>query len=168
MIREFNNKAPRIAASAFISEAAYVVGDVEIGENASVWPGAVIRADFGKVVIGANTSVEDNCVVHGASDVIIGHDVIVGHGAVVHCSVVGNHVLIGINAAVLDGAHIGDFSIIAAGSLVKTGAKIPTHSLASGSPAIIKGPLSPHQITRLKNGAALYVSLAQKYKNSGL
>jgi carbonic anhydrase/acetyltransferase-like protein (isoleucine patch superfamily) len=72
MIREFNGKSPKIASSAFVSEAAYIVGDVEIGENSNIWPGAVIRADFGKITIGKNTSIEDNCVVHGGTDVIIG------------------------------------------------------------------------------------------------
>jgi carbonic anhydrase/acetyltransferase-like protein (isoleucine patch superfamily) len=69
MIRDLNGKSPRIAASAFVSEAAYIVGDVEIGENSSVWPGAVIRADFGKIIIGNNTSIEDNSVIHGGTEV---------------------------------------------------------------------------------------------------
>ena len=67
MIRSFNGKTPRIAESAFISEAAYVIGDVEIGENSSVWPGAVIRGDMGKITIGDNTAIEDNCVIHSGS-----------------------------------------------------------------------------------------------------
>jgi carbonic anhydrase/acetyltransferase-like protein (isoleucine patch superfamily) len=74
LIRDFKGKSPKIAASAFVSEAAYIVGNVEIGENSNVWPGAVIRADFGKTSIGHNTSIEDNSVIHGASDVNIGNN----------------------------------------------------------------------------------------------
>ncbi len=101
MIRSFNGKTPKIAESAFVSEAAYVVGDVEIGENSSVWPGAVIRGDFGSIRIGKNTAVEDACVIHSGSpttltaDVTIGNNVHIGHGAVINCLRIGNKVLIG-------------------------------------------------------------------------
>src|SRR4030042_4874489 len=98
MIRKVNGKSPKIASSAFVSEAAYIVGDVKIGENSNIWPGAVIRADFGKITIGKNTSIEDNCVVHSGADVIIGHNTIMGHGAVVHCHRLGSRVLGGNNA----------------------------------------------------------------------
>ncbi len=88
MIKSFNGKTPKIAASAFVSEAAYIVGDVEIGENSSVWPGAVIRGDTGRVVIGKYTAIEDNCVVHSGKpsegDIFIGDMVNIGHGAVIH------------------------------------------------------------------------------------
>jgi len=141
MIREFDKKFPRVAASAFVSEAAYVVGDVEIDEGTNIWPGAVIRGDCGKITIGKNTSIEDNCVVHGKGDVIIGNNVIVGHGAVIHGLKVGNFVLIGNNAVILNDAVIGDFSIIGAGAVVAEGMKIAQQSLCMGMPARIKGRL---------------------------
>ena len=101
MIKSFRGKTPRIAASAFVSEAAHVIGDVEIGENSSVWPGAVIRGDFGSIRIGRNTQVEDSSVVHADSDMVIGDSVHIGHGAVIHCSRIGNRVLVGMNATIL-------------------------------------------------------------------
>lgn len=167
MIREFDAKYPQIAASAFVSEAAYVVGDVEVGEGSSIWPGAVIRGDCGKVRIGKNTSIEDNCVVHGKGDVIIGDNVIVGHGAVVHGYSVGNFVLVGNNAVILNDAVIGAFSIIGAGSVVAEGMQVPQKSLCIGTPARIKGRVSSQQIEQIKQGAIFYTDLAGKYKRQG-
>ncbi|MFC1824419.1 gamma carbonic anhydrase family protein [Thermodesulfobacteriota bacterium] len=169
MIREFSGKKPKIDPSAFVSEAAYVIGDVEIGENANVWPGAVVRGDFHKITIGYESSLEDNCVVHvGSRPLIMGHHVIVGHGAVVHGHRLGNHILIGNNATVLDNAEIGDFCIIGAGSLITPDTKIPSHSMTTGVPAEIKGRVSEEQIKWLKDGSALYTQLAREYKEQGL
>ena len=168
MIRDFNGKSPKIAPSAFVSEAAYVVGDVEIGENSSIWPGAVLRADFGKTTVGQNTSIEDNCVVHSGTDVTIGNGVIIGHGAVIHCRSIGNNVLVGNNATILDNAEVGDGCIIGAGSVVPSETKIPDNSLAIGVPARIKGQLSPNQLVEMKDGVEIYTRLAQKYKLHGL
>ena len=107
MVKSFNGKSPRVAESAFVSENAYVVGDVEIGEDSNVWPGAVIRGDFGRISIGADTSVEDNCVIHSGTpfslvgDVVIGDRVLIGHGAVLNGRKIGNNVLVGMNATLL-------------------------------------------------------------------
>ena len=122
----------RVNESAFISETAYVIGDVEIGENSSVWPGAVIRADLGKITIGKNSVIEDNCIVHSGTpsfppvaDVIIGENVIIGHGAVSNARRIGDNVLIGMNSTILHDVEIGEYSIIAAGCVVKEKMKIP-------------------------------------------
>jgi carbonic anhydrase/acetyltransferase-like protein (isoleucine patch superfamily) len=168
MIRDFKGKSPKIATSAFISEAAYVVGDVEIGENSSVWPGAVIRADFGKITVGHNTSIEDNSVIHGATDVNIGNNNVIGHGAVVHCRRVGNNVLIGNNATILDGAEIGDYCIIGAGCLIPPNTKISERSVVVGVPGHVKSQLTEEQLNELKLGAATYTELARNYKQKGL
>ena len=168
MIREFNGKNPQIASSAFVSETAYIAGDVEIGENASIWPGAVIRGDIAKITIGKNTSIEDNCVVHSATGIIIGDNTIVGHGAVLHCKKIGNNVLIGNNATVLDNVEIGDYCVIAAGSVVAPETKFPAESLAVGVPAKVKGKLSQEQKDYITIGSAFNVKLAQKYKKQGL
>src|SRR3990172_2665379 len=108
MIRSFNGKTQRIAKSAFVSEAAYVIGDVEIGENSCIWPGAVIRGDLGKITIGNNVVIEDNCVIHSGSpslppenDVTIGNNVIFGHGAMSQARKIGNNVLVSIGAILL-------------------------------------------------------------------
>ena len=168
MIREFNGKNPKIASSAFVSETAYIAGDVEIGENTNIWSGAVIRGDIAKITIGKNTSIEDNCVVHSATGIIIGDNTIVGHGAVIHCKKIGNNVLIGNNATVLDNAEIGDYCIIAAGSVVAPETKFPAESLAMGVPAKVKGKLSQKQKDYLTMGSAFNVKLAQRYKKQGL
>jgi len=118
LIRSINGRTPKIAESAFISETAYVIGDVEIGEQSSVWPGAVIRADFGGIKIGSRVAIEDNCCVHAEGPMEIGNEVIVGHGAVLHCKSIGSKVLIGMNAVLLDSSEIGDFCIVGAGSVV--------------------------------------------------
>ena len=159
MIREFNGKSPKIAPSAFVSETAYIVGDVEIGENANIWPGAVIRGDFARITIGKNTSIEDNCVVHSATDMTIGDNTIVGHGAILHCKKIGNSVLIGNNATVLDDAEIGDFCIIGAGSVVVPETKFPAESLAMGVPAQVKGKLSQKQKDYMTSGPAFNTKL---------
>ena len=111
MIRSVNGKTPKIHPGAFVSEAAYVIGDVEIGEGSSVWPGSVVRGDAGKIVIGKNTCIQDNSVVHGDADVDIGDDVVVAHRVVCHGRSIGNRVLLGNGCIVNDGVHIGDDSL---------------------------------------------------------
>jgi carbonic anhydrase/acetyltransferase-like protein (isoleucine patch superfamily) len=168
MIREFNGKRPRIAPTAFVSEAAYVIGDVEIGDNSSVWPGAVVRGDFAAIKIGNNTQIEDNCVVHAAISQVIGDNVHVGHGAVIHCSRIGNNVLIGMNATVLDNADIGDYCVIGANALVPEGMQVPDRSFVVGVPGKIKGSVSPSQCTRIDDGVKWYLTLTQLYREQGL
>jgi carbonic anhydrase/acetyltransferase-like protein (isoleucine patch superfamily) len=182
MIRSFNGKTPRIADTAFVSEFAYVVGDVEIGEGSGVWPGAVIRGDFGSIQIGRNSHIEDNAVVHAWKSLIIGDNVTVGHSAVIHCLRIGNNVLVGNNATVLDDTEIGDFCIIGANSMVRTGQKIPDRSFVVGVPAKIKAEYSSDEIqniyremagryseTTARKGPELSLSeLARQYKAQGL
>ncbi len=173
MIKSFSGKTPKIAESAFVSEAAYVVGDVEIGENSSVWPGAVIRGDFGKIKIGKNTAVEDNCTIHSGSpsafvDVTIGDNVHIGHGAVTNCRRIGNNVLIGMNATLLHDAEIGDFCIIGASCLVSQGMQIPDKSFVVGIPAEIKGEISTKQLWWVEKAPQAYAELTKQYKQEGL
>jgi carbonic anhydrase/acetyltransferase-like protein (isoleucine patch superfamily) len=168
LIRNFDGKTPMVADSAFVSEAAYVIGDVEIGERASVWPGAVIRGDFAKIRIGSLTIVEDNSVIHAGTDLVIGSQVIVGHGAVIHCRRIGNHVLVGSHATILDDVEIEDFCMIGAGSLLTPGTRVPSMSYVLGMPGQVRGRLSAGQIARLQEGASTYAQLAQAYKQSGL
>ena len=173
MIRSFNGKTPRIAGSAFISKTAYIIGDVEIGENCVVMPGAVIRADLGKITIGDNTIVEDNCVIHSGSldgfeDIVIGENVVIGHGAVNHARKIGDNVLIGINATILHDAEIGDFCIIAAGALVGQGAKVPDRSFVAGVPGKVKKEVSQEQLLWTQLGSIAYIELAKQYKKEGL
>jgi carbonic anhydrase/acetyltransferase-like protein (isoleucine patch superfamily) len=168
MVRSFDGKKPTIAASAFVSEAAYVIGDVSVGENSSIWPGAVIRGDTCRIMIGSRSSIEDNCVVHGSAEIFIGNDVIIGHGAIVHGHKIGNNVLVGNNATILDGAELGDFCIIGAGGVVPPEVKIPQNALALGTPVQVKCQLSQKQREELIEGTAFYTSLAREYKRQGL
>ncbi len=167
MIRSFEGKAPRVAASAFVSEVAYVVGDVEIGEGSGVFPGAVIRADFTSIRIGRNTMVEDNVVVHSGTPVEIGDNVTIGHGAVVHCSRVGNNSLIGNNATLLDNAEIGSHCVVAAGAVVPTGMKVPDYSMVVGVPGRIRA-VGPAMRQRLESGPSAYSELVKRYRKEGL
>jgi carbonic anhydrase/acetyltransferase-like protein (isoleucine patch superfamily) len=170
MIRSFNGKSPRIAGSAFVSEAAYIIGDVEIGENSNIMPCAVIRADMGKITIGSYVSVEDNCVIHSGSrngptgDVVIGDRVLIGHGAVMNCRSIGSHVLIGMNATLLHDAEIGNYCIIAACAMVGQGMKIPDKSFVVGIPGKIAGPPTEEQLWWVDGGITQYEELIEFYK----
>ncbi len=174
MIRSFNGKTPRIAESAFVSEAAYIVGDVVIGEDASIWPGAVIRGDFGSITIGCNSVVEDNSTIHSGSpsnpigDVEIGDRVLIGHGAVLNCKKIGNNALIGMHATILHDAQIGSFCLIAAHALVGQGMIVPDGSLVAGVPGRIKGDISEDQSWWVKHAYKDYAALAEQYKKEGL
>lgn len=168
MIRSFGDKTPQIAESAFISETAYIVGDVEIGENSSVWPGAVIRADFGPMKIGKSTHIEDNAVLHsGFAPTVIGDNVIIGHCAMVHAQKIGNNVMIGANATILHDVEIGDLCIIAGGAVVTERMNIPSSSFVAGVPAEVKGKVSPKQLAWVEKGPSAYTELAQKYREQG-
>ena len=167
MIRSFEGKTPVIAESAFVSEAAYVIGDVEIGEGSGVFPGAVIRGDFASVKIGCNTMIEDNCVVHTGVAMVIGDNVTIGHSVVVHGIRIGSNNLIGNHATILDNAEIGNFCVIGAGCLVSQGMKVPDNSLVVGVPGEIR-ELSPQLRRRLRQGPQSYADLTRKYKEQGL
>ncbi|MDY6893397.1 MAG: gamma carbonic anhydrase family protein [Chloroflexota bacterium] len=166
MIKTFNGKTPQIAESAFVSEWAYLVGDVVIGENSSVWPGAVIRGDVGLIKVGNNSHVEDNTVIHGPSD--IGNNVIIGHGAVVHALKMGNKVLVGMNATIIHGTTIGDECIIAGGAVVTERMNIPSGSFVAGVPAQVMGEITEKQRMWIDDAPTFYTTMAQAFKEQGL
>ena len=174
MIKSFNGKTPRVSRTAFVSETAYVIGDVEIGENSGVWPGAVVRGDLGSIKIGNDTFIEDNCVLHSGSplsnvnDLIIGDSVIIGHGAIINRCKIGNNVLIGTNSTILHDAEIGDFCIIGAGCLIGQGMKITDNSLVYGIPGKIKNKLSPQQLGWIQEGSQTYKRLVEQYREQEL
>ena len=167
MIRSLDGIAPRIHPTAFVSEFAYVIGDVEIGEGSSIWPGSVVRADAGKITMGARTCVQDNSVVHGDADVVIGDGVVIGHKALCHARSVGDGVLIGSGATVNDGADIGEGSLVASGAVVLEDMVIPPGSLVVGVPARVKGQVEERHTTLIESMAQHYVAKAQRYKRSG-
>ena len=169
MIRSFNGKSPKIHPKAWVSEAAYVVGDVEIGEQCTVFPGAVIRGDMGKIVIGDRTNVQDNAVVHANGDIIIGTDNTLGHAVTFHGSKLGNHCLIGNNSTVSEGVEIGDFCVVAAGGAVAPYAIIPDDSFAAGVPTEVLWQTEPARREQMEaTGGGYYARLSEVYQADGL
>jgi len=136
-----------------------VLGDVTLGENSSVWYGAVLRGDINRIVIGHHTNIQDNAVLHLADELpcLVGNWVTIGHSAVVHACTVGDECLIGMGAVILDGAQIGAQSIVGAKALVKQGMQVPPGSLLLGAPAKVVRALSPEERAGLKHWAEKYV-----------
>lgn len=157
--------APRIAPDAYVAKDATVVANVEIGSRASVWHQAVLRGDVDRIVLGAQSNVQDGAVVHVADNLpaLIGELVTVGHKAIVHACTVENEVLVGMGSIILDGAHVGARSIIGANATVKQGMVIPPGSLVLGTPAKIVRELSPEEQDEIKMWALRYVRLSREY-----
>ncbi len=168
MILEFEGKRPRIHPTAWIAETAVVIGDVEIGEHASIWFGAVIRGDTAPIRIGAWTNIQDNCVVHGDSgtSVTIGERVTVGHLVMLHASEVGDNCLIGIGATLLTRARVGRDVMIAAGAVVREGEVLPDGTFWLGVPAKERGPVNRALIDPATPRADGYARLAQRHRAS--
>lgn len=149
----------------WIADTARVFGRVTLGDECSVWYGAVIRGDGDDIIIGARTNIQDTSVIHvdPGFPVHIGHDCILGHGSIVHGAKLGNHVLIGMRATVLNGAVIGNFCIIGAHALVTEGMHIPDYSIVMGAPAKVVKHLSNEHIEKIKRNAQVYVDLSKEY-----
>jgi carbonic anhydrase/acetyltransferase-like protein (isoleucine patch superfamily) len=162
-------RGPQIPASAFVAPGATVVGDVMLGEEASVWHGAVLRGDINRIIVGPRSNVQDTAVIHLADDfaAIVGELVTIGHGAIVHACTVDDEVLVGMGAIILDGAEIGARSIIGAHALVTAGTKVPAGSLVVGSPARVVRELSLDEQTKIKSWALKYVENARLHREAG-
>lgn len=133
MIRSFEGTVPEIADSAYVDESAVVIGDVVLEEEASVWPGAVLRGDHGTVTLREGANVQDNATLH--EGVELGPFTTVGHNAIVHAAETGERSLVGMGAIVLDGAVIGEEAVVAANSTVTEGTAVPARTLVAGAPA---------------------------------
>jgi carbonic anhydrase/acetyltransferase-like protein (isoleucine patch superfamily) len=169
VIKPFRGIMPKIHPDAFVSEFAYVVGDVEIGAGSSIWPGSVVRGDAGKVIIGKNTCVQDNSVVHSDDlGAVIGDNVVIGHRVVCHGDKIGNNCVLA-NGCIVNGGRteIADNCVIAAGAVVLEKTKVPANSFVVGVPGVIKGQVTAEQLERFKRNADLYVKLGQEYKKDG-
>ena len=166
MIRPFRNTQPKIHPTAFISDDAIVIGDVEVGEEASIWFGSIVRGDVNYIRIGDRTNIQDACVIHVSSrdhPTVLEHEITVGHRVSLHGCHVEEGCLIGIGAIVLDGARIGRNSLVAAGSLITPGTDIPPRSLVMGSPAKVKRPLTDDELAYLDRSWRNYVELSRVY-----
>jgi carbonic anhydrase/acetyltransferase-like protein (isoleucine patch superfamily) len=169
-IARFLGQSPRIASTAFVAPHAFIAGDVEIGDQASIWPGCSLRGDIAPIRIGAHSNVQDGSVVHVADDLpaIVGEWVTIGHKAIVHACVIEDEVLVGMGAIVLDGARIGARSIIGANATVTPGTVIPPGSMVLGSPAKVKRALTPEEQAGVRVWAERYVTLSRHYLRRGV
>jgi carbonic anhydrase/acetyltransferase-like protein (isoleucine patch superfamily) len=165
MLIELNGVRPQVAEGVYVAPTAVLIGDVVVGQGSSIWFGAVLRADTGRIVIGERVSVQDNVVIHvnEREDTIVEDDVLIGHAAVLEGCRIGRASLIGMHATVLSSARVGEGSLVAAGSLVREGAQIPGGVLAAGVPAEVKGELPPRVQERMRYGPPHYAELAQRY-----
>jgi carbonic anhydrase/acetyltransferase-like protein (isoleucine patch superfamily) len=167
-IYPFRNIYPRIDESVFIAPGANVIGDVEIGPRSSIWFGSTIRGDVNYIRIGADTNIQDGCIVHvdsGRFATLIGDGVTVGHGAILHACEIRNHAFIGMQACVLDGAVIEEKAMVAAGALVTPGKTVPTGELWAGRPAKLMRKLTDEEMLRFEKSSLDYAELAKIYKN---
>lgn len=162
----YQDVIPRVQRGVFIAQNAVVLGDVVIGEDSSIWFGAVVRGDVNSIRIGSRTNIQDGSVLHVTYeewDLNIGNNVTVGHGAILHGCAIGDYCLIGMGARVLDGARIGDYCLVAAGSLVREGEKVPSSSLVAGVPAVVKRTLEPSEIEKIERSSQRYVAYKNDY-----
>lgn len=155
-----------IAASAYIAPGAVVLGEVTIGQNSSVWFNAVIRGDTAPIHIGADTNVQDGCILHADADFpcSLGNRVTLGHAAIVHGATVEDDCLIGMRAVVMNGAVIGRGSVVAVGSVVTEGTIVPPGSVAMGQPAKVKREVTERDVERIRHAAEHYVAAAKVYR----
>jgi len=169
-LTRFLDKPPTIHPSAWVAPGATVIGDVTLGEESSVWYGAVLRGDINRIVIGPRSNVQDGSVIHLADDygVHLGELVTVGHKAILHACTVDNEVLVGMGAIVLDGAEIGARSIVGAGALITGGKVIPPGSLVLGSPAKVVRTLSLEEQAGIRLWADKYVGVSRGFQKRGL
>jgi carbonic anhydrase/acetyltransferase-like protein (isoleucine patch superfamily) len=167
MIRPFKDQTPRIHHSAFIADSAEVIGDVEIGEDASVWFGSVVRGDVNYVRIGARTNIQDCSVIHVDSrgyPTVLEEEITVGHRVTLHGCYVEAGCLIGIGATLLDGVRVGRGSLVAAGSLLTPKTEVPPNSLVMGSPAKVKRSLNGEEVANFSHNWKNYVDLIKTYR----
>jgi len=172
MIRPFQGVLPRLGERVYVDESAQLIGDVVLGDDASVWPLAVIRGDVNRIRIGARSNVQDNSCLHvthdgpyspGGVDLQIGDDVTIGHGVILHACRIGHRCLIGMGSIVMDRVTVEDDVLIAAGSVVSPGKTLKSGWLYRGSPAQPARELTPEEIQSLKYSAEHYVRVKNKY-----
>lgn len=163
----YRNKFPQLGADVYIAPGAWVIGDVVIGDRASIWFNTVVRGDENYIHIGEDTNIQDNSVLHITGErfpLEIGRRITVGHRAVVHGCVVEDDCLIGMGAILLDGARIGRGSVVAAGCLVPPGFVVPPESLVMGVPAVVKKPVGERERELVKMSVQHYLGLNSDYR----
>jgi carbonic anhydrase/acetyltransferase-like protein (isoleucine patch superfamily) len=176
-IRPYQGQLPRLGQRVYVDPGAHLIGDVELGDDVSLWPGVVVRGDVNYIRIGARTNVQDGSIVHVSHDgpytrpggypTIIGADVTIGHGAIVHACVIEDACLIGMHATVLDGATIRKHGFVGAGAVIPPGKTVGERELWLGNPAKLVRVLSDRDVESLHYSAAHYVKLKDRYLESG-
>jgi carbonic anhydrase/acetyltransferase-like protein (isoleucine patch superfamily) len=164
MVESFEGARPDISKAAFVAKSADITGSVQLGEDSSVWYGAILRGDIAEIRVGAKSNVQDGAVLHvdAGQACVLGERVTVGHRAVVHACTVGDRCLVGMGAVILDRAIIGEDSIIGAGALVTQGKSFPPRSMILGSPAKVVRELTAEEVASLAAHAEEYVELARR------
>ena len=166
-IIDYQGKNPKIGKDVFIAPDAWIIGDVQLGELASVYFGSVLRGDILPIVVGSRSNIQEQTIVHTQTatvPTIIGEDVTVGHRATLHSCKIGNRCLIGMGSIILDRAEIGEDSIVAAGSLVTIGRQFPPRSLIMGAPAKAVRELTTEEIQGITQTAERYIEKSQWYR----
>jgi carbonic anhydrase/acetyltransferase-like protein (isoleucine patch superfamily) len=161
----FGNKVPTVDESVFIAPGAFIIGDIDIQENCSIWFNAVLRGDNEKITIGEESNIQDGTVIHSdpGFPVLIGSKVTIGHNSIIHGCTIKNGALVGMGSTILNGAVIGEGALVAAGSLVREGMIIEPGMLVAGVPAKPIKKLSETQIKNIKNGTLHYVQNGKEF-----
>ncbi len=159
------DKTPKIGSGCFVAENATLIGDISLGDESSVWFGAVLRTELEAIRIGKQSNVQDNCVIHTdlGFPVEIGDRVSIGHAAVIHGATISSNCLVGTQATLLNGSKIGENTIVAAGALVAQGKEMPPNSLVIGSPAVPRRILTDEEINRIQMNADHYNNFRSEY-----
>ena len=168
-IHRFGDKHPLIAQTAFIAPGARVIGDVTIGDEASIWYNVVLRGDVERITVGARTNIQDGSVVHVTTNryaTLIGDDVLIGHLAMIHGCILENHAFIGLGAIVMDDCVVATDGMLAAGALLTPGKRIASRELWAGRPAKLLRTLSDEDVARNRAASAGYVALAKRHHAS--
>jgi len=169
IVRPYEGKEPRFGARVFVAENAAVLGDVELGDDCSIWYATTVRGDVNAIRIGAGTNIQDNCTVHVTHHdwpTVIGSHVTIGHGAIVHGCTVEDGALIGMGSRVLDGAVVGEGAMVGAAALVPPGMKIPPRMLVLGVPARVIRPLTDEERAHLDRSWRNYIEYKDRYRQS--
>jgi len=169
IFRAFQGTWPKVAEGVFVADTARVIGDVELGEDVSIWYGSVLRGDVGSIRVGARSNIQDLSMLHmssGISNTVIGEEVTVGHNVGIHGALIGDGALIGMGAILLDNCEIGAEAMIAAGALVTAGTKVPPRTLVVGTPGKVLRDLSESEWQQGRLLAARYVEVAKAHRRS--
>jgi len=166
MIRTFLDKKPILNVDVYISETSVIIGDVILKRNTNIWFGAVLRGDVGRIIIGEDTNIQENTIIHVDENeqVEVGNGCTIGHGAIIHGCTIGNNTLVGMGSIILNGAEIGNNTIIGAGSLITQNKKFEDGVLIVGNPARVVRKLTSEEIESNKKSCLEYIKLSKKFK----